>query len=274
MVALVNATGTKVVEYTYDAWGKVLTKTGSLANSLGTVQPFRYRGYVYDEETGLYYLRSRYYKPQWNRFLNVDGLLIDNQYIYCDNNPLVLIDPNGYAPNALTYSLGRKFNYENDEVGGGGGIVSSTTIMISNIFTFITGPIIALVDSILSPSEKTETYDQSINHSITDSHTTEKADSENQKTYIYRYGGLNNLKPRYKDRNSGLSFSTVPQIGAAVTTIEAINVTGVVYAIQDSPTHVSVRPIGGTMDDWIQQGSQSIWTQAIKSIATIYGGFE
>ena len=98
--------------------------------------------------------------------------------------------------------------------------------------------------------------------------------SENQKTYIYRYGGLNNLKPRYKDRNSGLSFSTVPQIGAAVTTIEAINMTGVVYAIQDSPTHVSVRPIGGTMDDWIQQGSQSIWTQAIKSIATIYGGFE
>ena len=46
-----SASGAKVVEYTYDAWGKPLTKTGTLASTLGTVQPFRYRGYVYDEET-------------------------------------------------------------------------------------------------------------------------------------------------------------------------------------------------------------------------------
>ena len=42
-----------VVEYTYDAWGKPLTTTGTLANSLGTLNPFRYRGYVYDDETGM-----------------------------------------------------------------------------------------------------------------------------------------------------------------------------------------------------------------------------
>ena len=51
VVALVNTGGTKVVEYTYDAWGMPISKTGTLASTLGTVQPFRYRGYVYDEET-------------------------------------------------------------------------------------------------------------------------------------------------------------------------------------------------------------------------------
>ena len=51
VVTLVNTGGTKVVEYTYDAWGMPISKTGTLASTLGTVQPFRYRGYVYDEET-------------------------------------------------------------------------------------------------------------------------------------------------------------------------------------------------------------------------------
>jgi RHS repeat-associated protein len=87
VVALVDASGTKVVEYTYDAWGKVLTKTGSAASSLGTVQPFRYRGYVYDEETELYYLRSRYYNPTWYRFINADSLMKGNLFDYCRNNP-------------------------------------------------------------------------------------------------------------------------------------------------------------------------------------------
>ena len=58
-----DANGNKVVEYKYDAWGKPISKTGSLASTLGTLNPFRYRGYVYDEETNLYYLRSRYYHP-------------------------------------------------------------------------------------------------------------------------------------------------------------------------------------------------------------------
>ena len=51
----------------------MLSTTGSLASTLGTVQPFRYRGYVYDVETGLYYLKSRYYKPENGRFLNADN---------------------------------------------------------------------------------------------------------------------------------------------------------------------------------------------------------
>lgn len=56
VTALVDLNGTKVVVYEYDAWGKPLSKTGSMAATLGTLNPFRYRGYIYDEKTGLYYI--------------------------------------------------------------------------------------------------------------------------------------------------------------------------------------------------------------------------
>ena len=95
MLGLIDSTGTEVVKYTYDAWGKVLSTTGSLASTLGTIQPFRYRGYVYDVETGLYYLRARYYNPTWNRFINADMLIKDNLFAYCSNNSVNKLDPDG-----------------------------------------------------------------------------------------------------------------------------------------------------------------------------------
>ena len=85
-----------VVSYTYDAWVKILSTTGSMASTLGAENPFRYRGYVYDEETELYYLKSRYYKPAWGRFINADSPVVPtaspgsatwdkNLFAYCDN---------------------------------------------------------------------------------------------------------------------------------------------------------------------------------------------
>ena len=75
--------------YTYDAWGNILSTTGSMASTLGQISPLRYRGYVYDEETELYYLQSRYYDPAIGRFLNADafvstgqGLLGNNMFAY------------------------------------------------------------------------------------------------------------------------------------------------------------------------------------------------
>ena len=84
-----------MVQYTYDAWGKVLSTAGTMATTLGTIQPFRYSGYVYDVETGLYYLRSRYYDPVWGRFINADALVKGNLFAYCENKPEKLIDSNG-----------------------------------------------------------------------------------------------------------------------------------------------------------------------------------
>ena len=75
VVALIDANGTQMVEYGYDARGNPISKSGSMVATIGTLNPFRYRGYVYDEETGLYYLRSRYYKPAWRRFINSDGFI-------------------------------------------------------------------------------------------------------------------------------------------------------------------------------------------------------
>ena len=95
VVALLNASGTKVVEYTYDAWGNILTTTGALASTLGQQNALRYRGYVFDQETGLYYLQSRYYNPKIGRFINADafpstgqGLTGNNMFAYCGNNPV------------------------------------------------------------------------------------------------------------------------------------------------------------------------------------------
>ena len=62
-----------MVEYTYDAWGNVLSTTGSMAGTLGKDNPFRYRGYIYDVFTGLYFLGSRYYSPEMGRFICADG---------------------------------------------------------------------------------------------------------------------------------------------------------------------------------------------------------
>ena len=72
IVAILDENGNTVVSYGYDAWGAPLWCTGELAETLGKVQPFRYRGYVFDEETALYYLRSRYYNAERCRFVNAD----------------------------------------------------------------------------------------------------------------------------------------------------------------------------------------------------------
>ena len=92
-----------MVSYTYNAWGKVLSVTGSMASTLGRLNPLTYRGYVYDWETGLYYLQSRYYTPEWGRFINADnypttgqGFTGNNMYVYCGNNPVSRIDESGY----------------------------------------------------------------------------------------------------------------------------------------------------------------------------------
>ena len=95
IVALLNGAGNVVVSYVYDAWGAPIGKSGSMAETLGSVQPFRYRGYVFDEETGLYYLRSRYYNPWWGRFVNADCIYSANCFAYCGNTPVIFFDEDG-----------------------------------------------------------------------------------------------------------------------------------------------------------------------------------
>ena len=95
-----------MVEYKYDAWGNHEIEIESETyEDLATKNPFRYRGYYYDQDTRLYYLKSRYYDPVVGRFITIDDIsYIDpetinglNLYAYCGNNPVMHIDANGNA---------------------------------------------------------------------------------------------------------------------------------------------------------------------------------
>ncbi len=102
VTAILDSNGAAAATYSYDAWGKVLSIGGYMAGTLGTLNPLRYRGYVYDQEIGLYYLQTRYYNPTVGRFISADafvatgqGQLGNNMFAYCNNNPVRYEDPNG-----------------------------------------------------------------------------------------------------------------------------------------------------------------------------------
>ncbi len=110
IIAILDSTGKVMVRYVYDVWGnhKAYDENGSeitSATHIGNLNPFRYRGYYYDTETGLYFLKTRYYDPEVGRFITIDDLsYLDpdtinglNLYAYCGNNPVMAVDPNGTA---------------------------------------------------------------------------------------------------------------------------------------------------------------------------------
>ena len=100
IIGIINANGVTVVEYKYDAWGNILSVTGSLASTLGIANPFRYQGHYYDAESGFYYLQSRYYDHQVGRFLNAETIGFEvgafvqsyNLFSYQYNSPVNLPD--------------------------------------------------------------------------------------------------------------------------------------------------------------------------------------
>ena len=108
IVGIYNGAGELKAHYEYDAWGNVISITDNNGNAItnpnhiGNLNPFRYRGYYQDTETGLYYLMSRYYDPITHRFINADGyfqagtsILEANTFAYCGNNPTSFSDPTG-----------------------------------------------------------------------------------------------------------------------------------------------------------------------------------
>ena len=105
VTGIIDSEGDVVVEYAYDAWGNPSEPTGSAANTLGTLNPIRYRGYYYDIETGFYATATRYYDPEIGRFINADlptmllftgeEILGANLFVYCQNNPVNYYDPIG-----------------------------------------------------------------------------------------------------------------------------------------------------------------------------------
>lgn len=102
IIGIRNDAGNRVVEYVYDAWGNCTIVSDTTYEKIGTMNPYRYKDYYYDTETGWYYLNSRYYDPETGRFISPDAvlgangdLLSYNRYLYCSNNPVMYADPSG-----------------------------------------------------------------------------------------------------------------------------------------------------------------------------------
>ena len=110
IIAILNSNGEILARYFYDAWGNHTVEDNSGVEitdteSIAHLNPFRYRGYYYDTETNLYYLKARYYDPDVGRFISMDDIAYLNPeainglnlYAYCGNNPVMHVDENGNA---------------------------------------------------------------------------------------------------------------------------------------------------------------------------------
>ena len=104
IIGILDSNYNEVVTYTYNSWGLLTNKTDTTTINLSTINPFRYRSYYYDEETNLYYLNSRYYNPEWGRFVNADGVIgsngdaiSQNLFAYTSNNFINYSDNDGYG---------------------------------------------------------------------------------------------------------------------------------------------------------------------------------
>ena len=101
IVKILDEDGNEKASYVYNAWGDIISQSD---DELASINPLRYRGYVYDEDTTLYYLQTRYYDPTTGRFINADDtayigatgtVLSANIFTYCENNPIIKKDING-----------------------------------------------------------------------------------------------------------------------------------------------------------------------------------
>ena len=113
ILGLVDDSGNIVVKYKYDAYGNRISITDTSGCDLGNINPFRYKGYYYDDDVEMYYCKSRFYVPLWHRWLNSDSInylepkniTSLNLFTYCNNNPVMYVDENGKFPGLITAML-------------------------------------------------------------------------------------------------------------------------------------------------------------------------
>ena len=121
ILGLVDDSGNIVVKYKYDAYGNRISITNTSGCDLGNINPFRYKGYYYDDDVEMYYCKSRFYVPLWHRWLNSDSInylepkniTSLNLFTYCNNNPVMYVDPTGrFTILGLLISVGLSLAFE------------------------------------------------------------------------------------------------------------------------------------------------------------------
>ena len=277
IVGIMNADGYKVVSYSYDAWGvpyAPVYSTDSVVSAAdkanAELNPFRYRGYYYDSETGYYYLQTRYYNPEWGRFINADGyinangdILGYNMFAYCSNNPINNVDPTGEAIAISTIILGVAALY----------LLTCVAVELANDFSrSIAEAPPTIPDILVRPADSTlaDRIDKTKEKEAEKEKEIEIATPSQNKTVIYRYHATKtkNLWPRSGIDFDGVSFSTHyrPGVKAVATTIEDVNASGILYAFETGNGHVLVVPTNGTVKQWMYEGKNAIWSKRLSSI--------
>ena len=259
LIKLGETEETKQMVYGYDEFGVDTYKTQ------GKIQPFGYTGYRHDKVADTYFAQAREYMPSVGRFGgedwikgNIEKPFSLNQYGYCWGNPMGLVDRDGKTPEmASNYSQVFDILKTGAEMAGVAALADSP----------VPGPmdLVALgilgITLVASGGVAVGTY---INSKAKEKEEARIIALEQVKTkrpkqtVIYRGGSGNatNLTPRPRDIDDGLSYelSVTPDIADkyTMTTIEAVNATGVLEAVIDRPNHVSVRPVNPLeMMEWI-----------------------
>ena len=133
IIAIADRNGKVVARYTYDAWGKCEISPTSTNAAIAEINPYRYRGYYFDTETGLYYLQSRYYDPAVGRFINADDISYSgfggtgisfNLFCYCRNNCVSYVDYGGFMAVSVLRMLSSIYN---------AGIINASTASLSTL---------------------------------------------------------------------------------------------------------------------------------------------
>ena len=227
----------------------------------------------------MYYLVGRYYVTHLCRLVSADsfcaiyeGYTATNLYVYCGNNPIGREDPSGCFWRELLDSFVYSIEASKSSYG--------TALVLSQTDSPAIGPLdlaaLAIVvgttfSCAVSALKDTKTR-ESTAYALPSINIRERAITapDPEDTVIYRYGpNIGSLLPSRKDVETGtaLSFSTIPKPNSWCTTINLVNSTGILEAIQDGTTHVSVYPIGGTISEWRDKGTASIWTQTLAMIS-------
>ena len=205
------------------------------------------------------------------------SLCYKNLYSYCDNNPIIRVDITGRLWGEIwnfcktaTVEIGTSIKSLTPVYAGCGGAsaLDGPLPFLDAVGLVISGA--ATVGAIGYGIYKA-TQAPAVSVPKEDEKEVDIDDFEPlpPKTFIFRWGRYNpgNFTPREKDVKSGrgLSFTIIQSLGCPKTTIEDINATGIVYAVRDGSEHVSIYPVNGTMSDWFEAGSGSVWTKAVKS---------